>query len=218
MSVTIILADDHDLVRKGVGALLRNEPDFEVVDECSTGLELLELVERWHPAVVIVDVALSRLDGIETTKRIRALSRLTRIIVLARYSDGPYIRGLLKAGISAYVLKSGLASDLIHAVRHSTPSNVHLSPEVAELAGEAGKADLGSSKAITNGAKPLSPRQLEVLRMIAEGYSSKRMAATLGIGESTVKSHRKNLMEKLNIHDKVGLARHAIRIGLTLDK
>lgn len=218
MRVSIIIADDHDLVRQSVVALLRNKPDFEVVDECSTGHQLLELVERWHPAVVIVDVAISRLDGIETTKRIKALSRQTRIIVLSRYSDGPYVRGLLEAGISAYVLKSGRANDLIYAVRHSRPSNVHLSPEVAVLARETGKADAESDKAITNGTSRLSPRQLEVLRMIAEGYSSKGMAAKLGIGESTVKSHRKNLMEKLNIHDKVGLTRHAIRCGLTLDK
>lgn len=217
MRVSIILADDHDLVRKSVGALLRNELDFEVVDECSTGHELLELARRWRPAVVIVDVAISRLDGIETTRRIKALSPKTRVIVLSTCIDGPYVRGLLEAGISAYVLKSGRASDLIDAVRHSTPRNVHLSPEVAALVREAEKADTEGGKAISNGATRLSPRQLEVLRMIADGYSSKSMAAKLGIGESTVKSHRKNLMEKLNIHDKVGLARHAIRIGLTLD-
>lgn len=218
MRVSIILADDHGLVRESVGALLRNEPDFEVVDECSTGHQLVELVERRRPEVVIVDVAMSGLDAVETTKRIKALSRETRIIVLSRNSDRACVSGLLEAGVSAYILKSGIANDLIYAVRHSTVSKVHLSPEVAVLAQKTGDADAASDKADSNTTTRLSPRQLQVLRMIAEGYSSKEIAATLGIGESTVKSHRKNLMEKLNIHDRVALTRHAIRVGLTLDK
>jgi DNA-binding NarL/FixJ family response regulator len=216
MTISIILADDHELVRRSVGALLRNEPDFDVVDECATGHQLLELVERCKPSAVIVDIAISRLDGIETTRRIAALSPKTRIIVLSRYSDGPYVRGLLEAGISAYILKSGRVQDLIYAVRHSTPVNVRLSPEVAVLVPPR-KPDIERTNN-TQHTMPLSPRQLEVLRMISEGHSSKGIAAALGIGESTVKSHRKNLMEKLNIHNKVALTRYAMNIGLTADR
>ena len=161
---------------------------------------------------------MSGLDAIETTRRIKALSRETRIIVLSRNNDVHCVRGLLEAGVSAYVLKSGFANDLIYAVRHSTANKVHLSPGVVVVAQKTGEVDTASDKAYTNGATRLSPRQLQVLGMIAEGYSSKEIAAAFGISESTVKSHRKNLMEKLNIHDRVELTRHAIRTGLTLDK
>lgn len=214
MRITIVLADDHELVRQSIGALLRNEPDFEVLDECSSGSQILESVSRSLPAVAIVDVAMSGLDGIETTKRIMALSPDTRVIVLSSYSDAPHVRGLLAAGVSAYILKSGPAQDLIQAVRCSSANKVHLSPEVADLAEQVGDF-LEADKASANGVSWLSPRQLEVLRLIAEGYSTKRISSTLGISATTVKSHRKSIMEKLDIHDKVLLTRHAIRIGLT---
>lgn len=214
MRVTIVLADDHELVRQSIGALLRNEPDFEVLDECSSGCQILESVSRCLPAVAIVEVAMSGLDGIETTKRIKALSPNTRVIVLSSYSDAPHVRGLLEAGVSAYILKSGPAQDLIQAVRCSSANKVYLSSEVADLAGQVGDF-LEADKAIANGVSWLSPRQLEVLRLIAEGYSTKRISSTLGISATTVKSHRKSIMEKLDIHDKVLLTRYAIRIGLT---
>src|SRR5207253_9723706 len=115
MRTTIILADDHELVRKSIAALLRDEPDFDVVAECSNGREMLDLVTRHKPAVAIVDVAMPELNGIEVTRRIKELSAQTRVIVLSNYADATYVREMLKAGAVGYIVKSGAAQDLIQA-------------------------------------------------------------------------------------------------------
>lgn len=207
MRTTIILADDHELVRKSIAALLRDETDFEVVAECSNGRELLELVARLKPAVAIIDVAMPELNGIEATRRIGELSRGTRIIVLSNYADATYVRETLKAGAVGYIVKSGAAQDLIEAVRTGTRSHVYLSDAVSAIA-------TGAERGGNGGTRPLSAREREVLQLIAEGRTSKEVAKLLGISATTVKSHRNHIMEKLDIHDKAGLTRYAIRIGL----
>ncbi|MBD0370270.1 MAG: response regulator transcription factor [Pyrinomonadaceae bacterium] len=212
MKTTIILADDHELVRKSIAALLRDETDFEVVAECSNGRELLELVATLKPAVAIVDVAMPELNGVEATRRIRELSPATRIIVLSNYADATYVRETLKAGAVGYIVKSGAANDLIQAVRTGTRSHVYLSDAVSVIATGTRKSD-GQTGA-GSGTRPLSTREREVLQLIAEGRTSKEVASLLGISATTVKSHRNHIMEKLDIHDKAGLTRYAIRIGL----
>lgn len=207
MRTTIILADDHELVRKSIAALLRDETDFEVVAECPNGRELLELVARLKPAVAIIDVAMPELNGIETTRRIRELCPATRVIVLSNYADATYVRETLKAGAVGYIVKSGAAQDLIEAVRTGTRSRVYLSDAVSAIAG-------GTEQDGNGGTRPLSAREREVLQLIAEGRTSKEVARLLGISATTVKSHRNHIMEKLDIHDKAGLTRYAIRIGL----
>jgi DNA-binding NarL/FixJ family response regulator len=213
MSLTIVVADDHELIRKGVSALLRYESDFDVLD-CGSVLRVLRLVSRRQPEVVILDVSLSGVDAIETTKRIKGLSPGTRVIVLSSYLDEILVLGLIEAGIGGYVLKSDPARDLIDAIRSPNGTNVYLSQEVAAIVRRAESSPFNGNN-LKNFRTVLSPRQREVLRLIAEGYSSKNIAAKFGISESTVKSHRKNIMEKLGIHDRVALTRHAIRIGLT---
>ncbi|MGH9966910.1 MAG: LuxR C-terminal-related transcriptional regulator [Pyrinomonadaceae bacterium] len=212
-SLTIIVADDHELIRKSVAALLSYESDFRVL-ESAHARQLCKLVERRRPEVVIVDVTFGGVDAIETTKRIKALSPATRVIVVSAYLDELFVRSLLEAGIGGYVLKSDPARDLIEAIRCGEGSQVHLSPKVAGLL-KRDEASSAEAYSVTNAGSVLSPRQREVLCLIAQGYSSKKIAATFGISESTVKSHRKSIMEKLGIHDRVGLTRHAIRIGLT---
>ena len=212
MKTTIILADDHELVRKSIAALLSDEPDFEVVAECSNGREMLELVARRKPAVAIIDVAMPELNGIEATRRIKESSPMTRVIVLSNYSDATYVRETLKAGAVGYIVKSGAAQDLIQAVRTGTRSNVYLSDAVSALARSTAQ---GVGHGGADGAtRPLSTREREVLQLIAEGRTSREVASLLGISVTTVKSHRNHIMEKLNIHDKAGLTRYAIRIGL----
>lgn len=208
MRTTIILADDHDLVRKSIAALLRDETDFEVVAECSNGRELLDLVARVRPSVALIDVAMPELNGIEATRRIRELSPATRVIVLSNYADATYVRETLKAGAVGYIVKSGAAQDLIEAVRTGTRSHIYLSEAVSAMKEPVSR---GSSE---SGARPLSAREREVLQLIAEGRTSKEVASLLGISATTVKSHRNHIMEKLDIHDKAGLTRYAIRIGL----
>jgi two-component system, NarL family, response regulator NreC len=212
MRTTIILADDHELVRKSIAALLRDEPDFEVIAECSNGREMLELVARDRPGVAIIDVAMPELNGIEATRRIRELSPTTRVIVLSNYADATYVRETLKAGAVGYIVKSGAAKDLIQAVRTGTRSHLYLSDAVSAIATTPRQA--GLDEGIVVGARPLSAREREVLQLIAEGRTSKEVASLLGISATTVKSHRNHIMEKLDIHDKAGLTRYAIRIGL----
>ncbi|HEX8748696.1 MAG TPA: response regulator transcription factor [Pyrinomonadaceae bacterium] len=212
MRTTIILADDHELVRKSIAALLRDEPDFEVVAECSNGRELLDLVARVKPSVALIDVAMPELNGIEATRRIRELCPLTRVIVLSNYADATYVRETLKAGAVGYIVKSGAAQDLIEAVRTGTRSHIYLSEAVSAIATSAKEFVARGSGEL--GARPLSAREREVLQLIAEGRTSKEVASLLGISATTVKSHRNHIMEKLDIHDKAGLTRYAIRIGL----
>jgi DNA-binding NarL/FixJ family response regulator len=212
MRTTIILADDHELVRKSIAALLRDESDFEVVAECSNGREVLDLVSRARPAVAIIDVAMPELNGIEATRRIRELSPTTRVIVLSNYADATYVRETLKAGAVGYIVKSGAAQDLIQAVRTGTRSHVYLSEAVSAIATDTRHAGGHGGTAV--GMRPLSTREREVLQLIAEGLTSKEVASLLGISATTVKSHRNHIMEKLDIHDKAGLTRYAIRIGL----
>lgn len=212
MRTTIILADDHELVRKSIAALLRDEPDFDVIAECSNGRELLDLVARYKPAVAIVDVAMPELNGVETTKRIRELSPSTRVIVLSNYADQTYVRETLKAGAVGYIVKSGAAQDLIQALRKGTRMSVYLSDAVSAIATSTRQSE--GRGGIEEGTRPLSSREREVLQLIAEGHTSREVAALLGISATTVKSHRNHIMEKLDIHDKAGLTRYAIRIGL----
>jgi DNA-binding NarL/FixJ family response regulator len=212
MRTTIILADDHELVRKSIAALLSDESDFEVIAECSNGRELIDLVARDRPAVAIIDVAMPELNGVEATRRITELSPRTRVIVLSNYADETYVRETLKAGAVGYIVKSGAAQDLIQAVRTGTRSHVYLSDAVSAIATRTRQS---SAHAGTDGGtRPLSTREREVLQLIAEGRTSKEVAALLGISATTVKSHRNHIMEKLDIHDKAGLTRYAIRIGL----
>jgi DNA-binding NarL/FixJ family response regulator len=214
MSLTVIIADDYELMRKGILSVLQEEPDLSVMGECSTGEELLELVSSCFPGVAIVDVAIRKLDIFAITKRIKALSPATRVIVLSGHADRTYLRQLLDAGIAGYVLRTGPASDLVEAVRRGTVARAYVSPAVAGLVGKAQEPGLQTDSSAASRSNWLSPRQSEVLRLIAEGHSSKEIATKLGIGESTVKSHRKSIMERLEIHDKVGLTRYAMRIGL----
>lgn len=192
---------------------MSDEPDFEVVAECSNGREMVELVARERPQVAIIDVAMPELNGIEATRRIRALSPQTRVIVLSNYADATYVRETLKAGAVGYIVKSGAAEDLIQAVRQGTRAHVYLSDAVSAIA-TGGSRLQNKDSYLVGEARPLSAREREVLQLIAEGRTSKEVASLLGISATTVKSHRNHIMEKLDIHDKASLTRYAIRIGL----
>jgi DNA-binding NarL/FixJ family response regulator len=213
VKLTIQIADDHELIRQSVAALLSNQSDFEVLADCATARQLLKQVEQLRPAVVIIDVNLSGVDAIKTTRRISAISPYTRVIVLSAYADALLVPGLIAAGIAGYVLRSDPTSELIQAIR-CQGNDVFLSSEVAALVKKEQTSN-AEAQAAGNATALLSPRQRQVLRLIAQGYSSNSIAAKFGVSASTIKTHRKNIMEKLNIHDKVGLTRHAIRIGLT---
>jgi DNA-binding NarL/FixJ family response regulator len=209
MKISIVLADDHELVRESIASLLDDQHDFEVVGQCSNGRQLLELLPRLKPNVAIVDVSMPELNGVETAQRVFDTSPATRVIVLSNYSDEVYVRSMLEAGVAGYVIKSGAAGDLIDAVRMGARGKVFLSPEISAVAGRARNSprEEGAGGALTS-------REREILQLVAESFSSKEIAAKLDISETTVKTHRNNLMDKLGTRDKAGLTRHAVRLGL----
>jgi DNA-binding NarL/FixJ family response regulator len=210
MKRTIVVVDSHEIIRKSVAAFLSNQPDFEVVAESDNGHQAIDLVKRHEPDVAIVASNLPKLNGIETTRRISNMRLRTRVIILSNYAERVYVQGAIEAGAVGYIVKSGTVNDLLQAIRDASRSKIYLSPEVADLATTSVN---GSDKNLPLNPA-LSPREREVLQLIAEGNSSKQIADVLGISETTVKSHRTNLMEKLGLHDTASLTRYAVRIKL----
>jgi two-component system response regulator NreC len=207
MRTTIVLADDHELIRESIASLLREVPGFEVVGQSANGRQLLELVERLQPDVAVVDVSMPELNGVEAARRLREVSQRTRVIALSAYTDGAYIRDMIDAGVVAYIIKSGASKDLIQAIRTASRGRVYFSQEIMVVADQIRSYGEYSMR-------PLSQREREILQLIAEGKSSKAIAAGLGIGETTVKTHRNNIMGKLNVRDIAGLTRQAIKLKL----
>lgn len=210
MRYSIVLADDHNLIRKSVASLLREEADFDVVGECANGREMLKLIAHLRPSVAIVDIVMPEMNGIETTRHIKDLSPATRVIILSNYTEETYVRAALEAGAVGYIVKSGEAHDLVQAIRDGAHGKLYLSAEVAAIARRVWHSHPFNMTA----PRPLSPRERQVLQLIAEGRSSKEIAVRLGIGQATVKTHRDHIMEKIDIHDTAGMTRYAIRIGL----
>jgi two-component system, NarL family, response regulator NreC len=214
MKTTIVIADDHELLSTGVEALLRGIPDFEVIGTCNNGRDLVAMVERLRPEVAIVDLAMPGMNGVEVARRLRDVSRSTRVIILTGYTDDSYVQEALEAGVVGYIVKSGATSDLIGAIRKGTPRNVYLSTEVAAILNLSSSSGYGRRSTDRMGRLTLSPREREVLQLIVEGNPNKQIAAVLGISEATAKDHRKHIKEKLGIRDIAGLTRYAIRIGM----
>jgi DNA-binding NarL/FixJ family response regulator len=210
MFLTIVLANEYELVRQGILSVVHKEPELQVIGECSSPRELLCLVSSKSPDLAILDLPMTDLDIFEVMEEIKNLSPKTRVLVLSGYPEAPYLRRLLNAGVAGYVLRTGSTSDLIDAIHSASLSTPYVTPSLKPLlASDNNAVDFHTSR-----TDVLSPRQGEVLRMIANGLSSKEIATRLGIAESTVKTHRKTIMERLEIHDKVGLTRYAIRVGL----
>lgn len=210
MRTTIVLADDHELVRESIASLLREVPNFEVIGQCANGRQLLALVESVRPDVAVVDVSMPELNGIEAARQLREISPRTRVIALSAYTDEAYIRDMIDAGVVAYIIKSGAAKDLIQAIRTASRGRVYFSQEIMGGAHQVAYGRATCESAV----RPLSQREREILQLVAEGKSSKEIAAILGIGETTVKTHRNNIMGKLNVRDIAGLTRQAVRLKL----
>ncbi len=211
---TIVIADDHELVRESIVSLLREVPSFNIVGQCANGRQAVNMVNRFHPNVAVVDVSMPELNGIDTTLQIRKVSPSTRIIALSIYTDEAYIRDMINAGVCGYVVKSGAAQDLVEAIRTGSRGKVYFSEDIADIAeviqNNKGKRRNGFSQT----ERPLTQREREVLQLIGEGNSSVEIAAKLNISETTVKTHRNNLMDKLDVRSVAGLTRHAIRLKL----
>jgi two-component system, NarL family, response regulator NreC len=214
MITTIVLADDHELVRESIASMLQEVPDFKIIGQCSNGRQLLELVKRSPPQVAIIDVSMPELNGIDAARQIREISPATRIIALSMFIDEAYIRDMISAGVSGYIAKSGATKDLVEAIRKGSRGKVYFSSEIAEAAERIRSPIVRPGGEPLSAERQLSRREREILQLIGEGRSSKEIAGLLNISETTVKTHRNHLMEKLNVRDIAGLTRSAIRLKL----
>src|SRR6476646_8277320 len=204
----ILLADDHSVVRQGFRLILENQTDMEVVGEASNGREAVNIAESLQPDVVIMDVTMPELNGIEATRRIGELAPRTRVLALSMHKDSVYVREILRAGARGYLLKDQIDSDLLAAVRAVARGEGYLSPAVSD-------AVLNDyRKHVSEPIDLLTSREREVLQMIAEGKTNKEIATVLALSVYTVDAHRGRIMEKLNLHSVNELVRFALRNGL----
>jgi len=207
MPIQVLLADDHQIMRQGLKSLLERE-GFRVVAEAADGRDALRLAETSHPDVVILDLAMPGLNGVDAAREIARSSPKTKAILLTMHKEDAYVLQALSAGVSGYVLKTQASADLVQAIREVTRGSIYLSPGVSRAVVDAyrAKTDLPPD--------PLSPREREVLQLVAEGKTTKEVAAILGVSVKTAESHRTRIMEKLDIHETAGLVRYAIRRGV----
>jgi DNA-binding NarL/FixJ family response regulator len=207
--IRVIVADDHHLVRQGIRALLEKASDIQVIAEAADGREAVELVERLAPEVLVTDIAMPRLDGIQAAKQIQDLGLATRVVILSMYSDEALVRRALRNGARGYLLKRSVSEELWLAVRAASQGEIYLSPPISKsVLGDFFQAEENSV------FDRLTPREREVLQLIAEGHTNKAIAQILKISVKTVEKHRANLMGALNVHDLAGLVRIAIDHGL----
>ncbi len=209
---TIVLADDHAVVRDGLRALLEDEPDFSIAGEASDGLEAARLVEDLRPDVLVLDLMMPGMNGLEVTRQLSRSSCPTRVVVLSMHANEAYLLEALAAGAVAYVLKKSTAAELVHAIREVVAGRRYLSPPLSERAIEA-----YLEKLKTENQEPysmLTTRERQVLQLAAEGYGNTEIAKQLSISPRTVEMHRANLMRKLRLHTQTDLIRYALRKGI----
>ncbi|MBE3110970.1 MAG: response regulator transcription factor [Acidobacteria bacterium] len=211
--IRILIADDHAIVREGIRALLHLSDDMEVVGEAADGREAVELCRQLSPDIVLMDIAMPGLGGLEATLEIRKENPDVRILVLSQYEDREYVRRFLKAGVSGYVLKKAAGSDLTAGIRAAFRGGLVLDPAVAREALE----DQEAAGTPGGGADPyetLTDREKQVLKLVAEGHSNKEVAELLDISVKTAMSHRERIMQKLALHNRTDLIKFALRLGV----
>ncbi len=209
---TIVLADDHHVVRQGLRALLEAESDFNVVGEAGDGLEALQMVELLKPNVLVLDLMMPGLNGLEVTRQTIKHTSQTRVVILSMYANEAYVLEALGNGASAYVVKDSSSADLVLAVREVALGRRYLSPPLSDRAIEVYQE---KAKAATlDKYETLTTREREVLQLTAEGHTSAEIAGRLGISSRTAETHRSNLMHKLDLHTQADLIRYALRRGI----
>ncbi|MCG2775556.1 MAG: response regulator transcription factor [Desulfobacterales bacterium] len=213
MTIRIIVADDHRIVRNGLRTLLNSEPDIEVIAEAENGRKTVQLVRELIPDVVVMDVTMPDLNGIEATRQILAEFPQVKIIALSMHHHEQFVTGMLMAGASGYLLKDCSVEELTAAIRAATKGEVYLSPGVANAVIKNYVSQLKKSE---KSIPPLlTPRQAEVLQLVSEGKTSKQIASIMNISAKTVDTHRRQMMAKLNVSSIAQLTKYAIRSGLT---
>jgi DNA-binding NarL/FixJ family response regulator len=210
--ITVLLAEDHMIVREGLKKLLETEATIEVVGEAQTGRQAVELTRKLRPAVVVMDIAMPLLNGLEATRQIRKTFPETKVIILSAHSDDAYVDQAIAIGAVGFLLKQTSSHNLSTAIREVQRGNTFFSASISKRLRNQKLPAKGG--ALRKKVASLSSRELEVLQLIAEGKANKQTAAELGISIKTVEKHRQNLMAKLNIHEISGLTRYAIGAGI----
>jgi DNA-binding NarL/FixJ family response regulator len=212
--ITVVLADDHMIVREGFRRLLEVEADLVVIGEAETGRQAVQLTTKLRPAVVVMDIAMPLLNGLEATRQIRKAVPESKVLILSAHSDDAYIEQAIESGASGFLLKHSPAHVLSHAIRDVQKGKTVFSASIVRRLHNRDQKSLHRGGQLKKKIARLSSRELEVLQLIAEGYANKQAAAELGISIKTVEKHRQNLVSKLNIHDTAGLTRYAIGAGI----
>lgn len=217
--IRVLLADDHTLVRSGIRALLQDIPQVQVIAEAEDGRQALHLVANYHPDIVLMDIAMSGLNGLEATERIAREYPHVRVIILSMHTNEEYVLQALRSGAAGYLLKDAGLAELELAIQAVANGETYLSPPISKhviseyvrrVGLEIGAQSSGEQPALER----LTSRQREILQLIAEGHTTQEIAHILNIGVKTVETHRMQLMDRLDIHDIAGLVRFAIRVGL----
>ncbi|MFO7996367.1 MAG: response regulator transcription factor [Dehalococcoidia bacterium] len=213
--IRVLVTDDHAIVRDGICALLALTPDIEAVGQATNGREALEMVARVTPDVVLMDIVMPLMDGLEATRRIHKRFPETKVIVLTQYEDREYVLTVIEAGASGFVSKAAASSELTSAIRSVYQGDSFLSPSIARLLVEDYRqiARVGRSK---DTAEQLTGREREILKLLAEGYSTHEIAQMLVISPKTVERHKTNLMAKLDLHNRLELFKYALRKGMIM--
>jgi two-component system response regulator NreC len=207
----ILLAEDHKTVREGIKLLINNQPDMEVVGEADNGEAVIELSRKLDPDLVLMDISMPRLNGLKATKKLKEICGKVRILTLTRHTDDGYIRQLIKAGASGYVLKQSAPSELINAIRVVASGKSYLDPTLTQ---NVVNNYAGSAQALRGiGTSTLSAREIEILRLIAWGYSNKEIAGRLDLSVKTIEAHKANAMKKMNMNSRIDIVRFAILQG-----
>ena len=215
--ITVFLADDHTLVREGIKRLINSNEDMEVIAEADNGRDAVRIAVKTNPAVALVDITMPGLNGLETTKRLRKECPSTQVLILTIHTDEEYVFQALKAGAVGYVVKHAPAEDLYAAIRAAAKGESFLSPSISRVVIEDYRKRIKDGE-VDYEWENLTPREREILQLIAEGNTNKNVARLLNISVKTVETHRARIMQKLDIHDVTGLTKYAIRkklVGLT---
>ena len=213
MSIRVLIADDHEIMREGMCALLRRRPDVEVVGQAADGRQAVRLVKELAPDVVIMDIGMPNLNGIEATRQMVADNPKLKVMALSTHSDGAIVAKMLKAGASGYMLKDSAFAELMTGIDAMARGNTYLCTKIARVIFSDYVNMLTNPK--WSGGDGLTSREIEVLQLVAEGRTTKEIARILNVSVKTVDSHREHIMDKLGIHNVAGLTKYAVREGFT---
>jgi two-component system, NarL family, response regulator NreC len=211
--IRILLADDHTIIRSGLRLLLEQQPDFKVVAEAADGREAVELVSRHHPEIAVLDIGMPQLNGIEATQQIVSREPRTQVVILSMHSDEGYVLRALKVGARGYILKNSADADLIRAVRTVSEGKSFFSPVISKMLLEDYIRQI-RDKQVEDSYDLLTPREREILQLLAEGRTNKEVANILKLSLYTVETHRSNILEKLDLHGVPELILYAVRKGI----